>query len=231
MTVRKLAAAATLMSTLILIPTHLEAIVIRTMVPDSLTQPAFVELCGFGPIAAAARTAALIAEHQPRRVLLAGIAGSYDDRFPLGSARQFGSVGCYGIGAGAGNEFQTAEDLGWNHFHDRETGATIGDVLPLSANSQSAGRLLTVCAAAAGSAEVSQRRKRFPDAVAEDMEGFAVAAACKLAGIELSVVRGISNRAGDRNLSNWQIKPALNAAGKLMAKLLVEHEDSGATNR
>ncbi len=36
------------------------------------------QLCGFGPIAAAARAGALIARYKPERVLLVGIAGSFD---------------------------------------------------------------------------------------------------------------------------------------------------------
>jgi futalosine hydrolase len=55
---------------------------------------------------------------------------------------------------------------------------------------------------------------------AEDMEGFAVAAACRLAGIPLDIVRGISNTAGDRDHSHGQIDAACRAAASLAAALL-----------
>jgi futalosine hydrolase len=44
------------------------------------------------------------------------------------------------------------------------------------------------------------------------MEGFAVAAACRLGNVPVSIVRGFSNRGGDRNKSNWKIEEALSAA-------------------
>ncbi len=45
----------------------------------------------------------------------------------------------------------------------------------------------------------------FPDAMAEDMEGFGVALACRFAEVPLSIVRGFSNWVGDRNHSNWKV--------------------------
>jgi futalosine hydrolase len=54
------------------------------------------------------------------------------------------------------------------------------------------------------------------------MEGFAVAAACRLAGVPLDIVRGISNTAGDRDTSGWQIEAACRAAAALAVMLLGE---------
>jgi futalosine hydrolase len=72
--------------------------------------------------------------------------------------------------------------------------------------------VLTTCAASANPAEAAERRARFPDAAAEDMEAFAVAAACALAGVALRVVRGISNAVGERDPARWRIPSALEAA-------------------
>jgi futalosine hydrolase len=44
------------------------------------------------------------------------------------------------------------------------------------------------------------------------MEGFAVALAARAFGVRLSVVRGISNVAGDRDQSRWRMREALTAA-------------------
>jgi nucleoside phosphorylase len=52
------------------------------------------------------------------------------------------------------------------------------------------------------------------------MEGFGVALACHAAGIPLAIVRGISNRAGDRRVSSWAISPALQAAAELAIDVL-----------
>ena len=58
------------------------------------------------------------------------------------------------------------------------------------------------------------RRARFRDALAEDMEGFAVAFACALAGVPVSIVRGISNVVGDRDPAHWRIPAALAARAR-----------------
>ncbi|HUR29431.1 MAG TPA: hypothetical protein VM509_14675, partial [Planctomycetota bacterium] len=77
--------------TLILVPTALE--LARLQDQGGLGQGALVATCGFGPIAAAARTAELVARLPPARVILVGIAGAFDvRRDPLGSALEFGAV-------------------------------------------------------------------------------------------------------------------------------------------
>ncbi|NDC63000.1 MAG: hypothetical protein EBZ59_03230 [Planctomycetia bacterium] len=82
--------------------------------------------------------------------------------------------------------------------------------------------LLTVCAAAAAAEDVRLRKRAFPDAMAEDMEGFAVALACRLRGVPVGIVRGISNTAGDRDTARWQVGAALDAAGTLARRIMAE---------
>jgi futalosine hydrolase len=160
-------------------------------------------------------------------VLLVGIAGRLDDRLSLGEAYCFGKVSCYGIGAGTGSHFLSAESLGWQQWPgdppdpavaigDTISCATAGDaVVPRSE------QLLTVCAAAASEADVRDRKKLFPDAAAEDMEGFAVAVACRLNLVPVDIIRGISNTAGDRDKSHWQVTGALEAAAELAVRMMV----------
>ena len=184
-----------------------------------------LQLCGFGPIAAAARTGSLLARYRPERVLLIGIAGSYDvGRIPVGTAVRFDQVACDGIGVGSGDEFVAASELGWPQFHGGDAQPEIGDVITLDSTYvpgvRSAGLLLTACAASANQREVEQRLRLFPKAVAEDMEGFGVAMACTMARVPLQIVRGISNRVGDRDSSLWQIEKALSAAADLALRLM-----------
>jgi len=203
---------------LLLIPTEFE----RGFVSDSISPSlsVIVEVCGFGPIIPAARTVQLIEQHQPDRVLLIGIAGSYDERLTVGAAYPFLTVACYGVGAGTGSSFQTAEKMGWHHWLDPNSDSSIGDAISITAKlsappefpESAQVQLLTVCAAAADIQDVEMRREKFPDAVAEDMEGFAVAAACELCRRPVSIIRGISNRAGDRDKRNWKISDAMASA-------------------
>jgi futalosine hydrolase len=226
---------------LILVPTEMERRGLEPMLAAATAWGCRAALCGFGPVAAAARAAQLIAEHAPERVLLVGIAGSLDDRLAIGSAHRFDRVACYGVGVGSGGDFVPAAALGWQQWPgdaagmlpptegqrgEGQRGSQIGDVISCAAGDRAGGEqadlLLTVCAAAANAEDVRLRRQAFPDAVAEDMEGFAVAFACRLKGVPFEIVRGISNRAGDRDKARWQVAAAVEAAGRLTLEIMAE---------
>lgn len=208
--------------TLLLVPTELE---LRRLEDLGGFGPglALTRLCGFGPIAAAARTAALLAELRPARVLLVGIAGSYDlERAPLETALEFGEVALTGVGAGEGAGFQGPPALGFPQWpgSPATTPHPVVDTLPLHAPSASA-QLLSSCAAAASPEMAEQRRAAFPEALCEDMEAFGVALACALGSTPLRVVRGVSNLVGDREPAHWRIPGALEAARRLAGEVLL----------
>lgn len=204
------------MGTLLLIPTAREREILLSHVS---TPPETVALCGFGPIAAAARAAALIAAHHPQRVILAGIAGTYDpERFPVGSALRAAACSIDGVGAGSGADFLLASRMGFPHWPGDENTPRLDDRIDFDPAGR--GLLVTVCAAAGSAAEVEARRARHPGALAEDMEGFGVALACSLAAVPLSILRGASNHCGDRAIKNWRIAEALQAAAATLRDLL-----------
>ena len=211
------------MTTLILTPTPLELRVLAPLLSPLLGAiEARIELCGFGPIASAARSMQLFALHQPTHVVLVGIAGGLQSDLSIGTARNFQEVGCVGVGVGTGADHQSADTIGWKHW--TSAGESIGDLLPLAPRtidkSKLGRKLLTVCAASATDADVAMRVAQHADADAEEMEGFGVAMACSLAGVPLQIIRGISNRAGDRDKRNWDIEGALRAAAELTWKAL-----------
>lgn len=207
-------------NTLVLVPTALESRLLTSELSQRGHKPN-IHLCGFGPIVAAARTSALIAQQHPELVLLVGIAGAYVDQLETGEAYLFGQVGCHGVGVGSGDSFQTASEIGWQQWQGNAEDQ-IGDQLALTVPGSEcdSGLILTVTSAAASVADCTNRLRQFPNAVAEDMEAFGVAAACKLAGVPLAVVRGISNRAGDRDKKNWQLEQALLAAASLVTNII-----------
>ena len=185
-----------------------------------------IELCGFGPIVSAARAASLIVAHQPQHVVLCGIAGAFGDSLQVASAHRFDSVACYGVGVGCGQSFKAASVVGWRQWPGdgagQTTSAPIGDVIELSRSkiTTEPRLLLTACAASQDESDVGLKLQAYPQAVAEDMEGFSVAAACQLAGVSVSVVRGISNRAGDRDHANWKIGEAMLAAAAVVEEMI-----------
>ncbi|MFN9368584.1 MAG: futalosine hydrolase [Planctomycetia bacterium] len=212
------------MKSLVLVPTETERLVLHDgLVSATAGEP--IELCGFGVVAAAARTMAALARHRPERVLLVGIAGAIDGHLPLGAARRFGSVACYGIGVGTGVDFSPAGAVGWPQWPGDDGTPTIGDVIPLdvlAADARAAPMLLTACAASACAADVQQRRRLFPAAVAEYLEGFGVALACRLHGVPCAIIRGISNVAGERDKARWATAEAVAAAATLARDFLSE---------
>lgn len=207
---------------LLLFPTELE----RRRFRDLGGLPpghALEALAGFGPVAAAARTSQLLGRLRPRRVLLAGIAGTFDEeRFPLGAALAFGSVALDGLGVGEGEELLTPSALGFAQWPGEAGGAPrVEERLALELPAGCADPLLlTACAASGSPREAERRRARFPQAAAEDMEGFGVALACALHGVPLTILRGISNRVGERDAERWRIPAALGALRRLLLELL-----------
>lgn len=217
-------------TTLLLVPTDLERRRLAPALAASLAAGDRLELCGFGVVAAAARTAGLLARHAPDRVLLVGIAGRLDDALAVGSAYWFDRVACHGVGVGTGAAFMPAAALGWPQWPGDPAAPAdaVGDVIDLppprgvDAAAPAGGLLLTACAASAAGDDVASRRNIFPAATAEDMEGFGVALACRLHGVPLAIVRGISNDAGDRDQSRWRVTLALDAAAALALCILKE---------
>jgi futalosine hydrolase len=74
------------------------------------------------------------------------------------------------------------------------------------------GTLLSVANASGSPAEAAGRARRHHGALAEDMEGFAVALACRRLAVPLTILRGVSNAAGERDRARWDLSAALAAA-------------------
>lgn len=209
---------------LILIPTHFERQQLQ-LDRGSLARDV-VEVCGMGAVLAGVRTAQLLAQHQPRAVMLLGIAGSIEPTLDVGCAYEFHSVACYGIGVGGGADYSTLTELGWEMWLNPTVGPAgpLAEVLSLGDDllSKRVGdnrQLLTTMAASGCPQDVALRSAKFPAAAAEDMEGYAVATACHLAGVPLRIIRGISNVAGDRRHERWRVAQALQAAADLAVQL------------
>lgn len=215
-----------LTDTLLLIPTAAER---RNLSHhyDTGKINARIELCGFGPVAAAARTAFLIDRLKPRRIVLAGIAGTYDASvLDVGQAAAFNTVALYGVGVGTGPEFQWASEIGFDQWPGESEDEKIREHIDLVAPTGPRLRLLLSCCAASSRAvDVEDRLTCSPGTLAEDMEGFGVAMACKMAGVPVAIVRGISNRAGDRNTKEWKIEEALRATWPLTLRVIESFDD------
>lgn len=180
-----------------LVPTELEA---TRLALDH----APLELCGFGLAWAGAAAMHAISSHRPARVVLAGVCGSYDAvAAPVGGVVLPSRVRCHGIGAGG----LSATELGFAE----------ADELPLEGG---AGLALSVATASDSPEQAQARRRQHPQALIEEMEGYAVAVAAMLGGIPCQIVRGVSNLAGDRDRAGWQLDRALQAVVRALDTML-----------
>lgn len=203
---------------LLLIPTEIELRFCQHLYAK-YCQPSTVklELCGWGPVESGIRTMLYLSQLKPQKVWLIGIAGSLSEDLQLGQAYEFSQVVIEGIGVGSGDCHLSFQSLKWTE----KFGNLLlqKDLVELASGSDESFQLLTACSASADRAEAERKHRAFPLALAEDMESFSVASACDLAQTPVRVIRGISNRAGDRDPRDWRSEEAMIAAFELAASL------------
>lgn len=201
--------------TLILVPTPLE---LELLFPHFGSQlDVALAPCGFGAVGAATMTQFLLHRHQPKRVVLAGIAGSFSADLQCGQCYTYESVLLDGIGVHDKDGMISPEELGFSHCYNGTPPyeSIVNGELPLQLCTllTNAAALLTVCAASGTPDMANARRRAYPHATTEDMEGYGVAMACAVSQIPLTILRGISNQAGIRDKQKWMIKEALESVG------------------
>lgn len=189
-----------------------------------------VGICGFGLAAAGSGAAYCIAEYSRSTgsstfsVVLTGIAGTLkDETFPVGSAVVASEVTCFGIGRSFGSGHISAESLGWPQGVSRN-GSVAWDTLALHVPHElrhfSCGPALSSVCSVGSENEAVMRKTACPDAAIEEMEGYAVALACRLWKCPLTMIRGISNQVGVLPGEGWKFEMAIAAARQCLSELL-----------
>ncbi len=224
--------------TVLIVATQLEADYFASLeLPTQVT--------GIGAVNAALGTHKAILELHPDLILHVGIAGAYPQ-----SGLEPGMVACAsemifaGMGAEDGTEFIDLEGLGFplgysmieddlddgldDNLQDSDHKKPYYNQIPAWTGSRDlAAQLGLACGpfltleTATGSAEtLAKIQRRFPDALAEDMEGAGVAHVALQLGIPTLELRGISNLVGPRDRSSWKIGPALLACKTALEQAL-----------
>lgn len=144
---------------------------------------------GVGPIAAAARSAALICEHRPSRVVMIGSAGAYPGGPPIGAAIAASRVGwSYGV---------AAMGLGYVPLPPQ----------PVDCDPEMLSRLAlprhTVLTAGAVTTDPTLTSRLADGWTVEHLEAYGVAFACREAGIPFVGVFGIANEVGPSAHVQW----------------------------
>ncbi|WIM96857.1 futalosine hydrolase [Actinoplanes oblitus] len=169
-----------------------------------------VEPVGVGPAAAAAGTARLLAQRDYRAVISVGIAGGFPGRADVGGTVLGTRTIAADLGAESPDGFLPVDELGFGSSvlaTDSTLLKALGAALPHAV----VGDILTL-STVTGTAETTARlAARFPEAVAEAMEGYGVAIAAANAGLPFAELRTISNPIGPRDRDAWRLADAFAA--------------------
>lgn len=169
---------------------------------------------GVGPAAAAAATSAELAGRPAELVFSAGLAGGF---VPLGSGdvAVASAVVFADLGAQSPAGFLPLSALGLGDER-HEIPAKLAVELADRTGGH-LGTILTVATVTGTAERATELAQRFPDAVAEAMEGAGVAAAAARHDVPFAEIRAVSNAVGPRDRAAWQIPAALDALGRAIA--------------
>lgn len=173
--------------------------------------PIEVAAVGVGMAAAAAGTARLLTLGNYTGVISCGIAGGFTTP-PGGTVLAARSIAA-DLGADSPDGFIGLDDLGFGTATmtaDPKLLAALREALP----DAPVGDILTVNTVTGTRERTHWMIEKYPDAVAEAMEGYGVACAASLAGVPFAELRTISNPVGPRDRASWQIGAALDALTK-----------------
>ncbi len=194
--------------TIFLFPTCAEAAGLRTRRPDA----EWYEI-GVGMAEAGARAAQCIAATGCRRAVLCGIAGSVGGTLPDGTVAEVVADAVAGLPEAYAVSYRLPRATALPPVRSLTVSRT-GDALPYA----------DVGAGDAGNTAVSAGGEM---PLVEQMEGAAVAAACRAFGVELVHLRAISNRVG-ASRAEWHTAEAVEALGRWAARLAGEADAHNA---
>ncbi len=171
---------------------------------------------GVGPVAAAVATAGAL--DGAELVLSAGIGGGFAPLAPADVVVASGVVFA-DLGAQTAEGFRTVSELGFG-----EERYPVAPKLAIELADRTGARLgtvLTVATVTGTAARAQELQWRYPDAVAEAMEGAGVAAAAAARGVPFAELRTISNVVGPRDRGAWRVEGALDALGRAVAAAVI----------
>jgi futalosine hydrolase len=174
---------------------------------------------GVGAAAAAAVTATALGAANYTLVVSAGIAGAFAP-VEVGTTVVADAVIAADLGAEAGDGWLSLEELGLGatryqldqsvtHELARRSGARVGAIL-------------TVATVTGTAATAAIRRARWPDALAEGMEGAGVVLAAQAHSVAVAELRTVSNAIGPRDRDAWEVPRALRELGRAVSAVVAE---------
>ncbi len=193
------------------VATELEGALLRDHVPLLCT--------GVGAVNAAYTLTRFLERERAKTVIVCGIAGAYPSAF--GEGLSTGSVvcaesECYGdLGAQSAGGFLDMQALGFPVIQGDQP---IYNVLPMQILPAPTRARFVTMNTCTGDDESARRIEERTGGAVESMEGAAIAHVATLCGIPVGEIRGISNRAGNRDRDTWRVREAAAAAQEALLK-------------
>lgn len=205
---------------------------------DKILRPA---VCGVGPLNASFALGLLFARAAakgtfPAGVISAGLAGTYaPQELPVGTAALANEENFPEYGLAAGGSVST-EGFAFYQYEDADIAImnnirlaphTALEAMGLFASSLPEAPMATVSGCSA-TLEQARRVRARTGALAENMEGFALALACKHCSaffsreVPFAEIRAISNAAGCRPPDTWNLDLALTSLGKAVRDIFLK---------
>ncbi len=190
-------------------------------------------VCGLGPLnAALGLQRLLLSGSGVELVINVGIAGSYDlEEYPLGSVCRAKAEIWPEYGIRTGDAHVDVRALGfpllgrgksalWNRIDlDAEELSGFKDILHLGPDAPWNRAVSLSVSGVSGSVALARRLAQGYRADMENMEGFALAYVCRVHGVPFVEIRTISNLAGSRAGSDWNLKAAFASLGRTWDRL------------
>jgi futalosine hydrolase len=162
---------------------------------------------GIGPAESAAATSAALAGGSYDLVISAGIAGGFAP-LGIGDIAVASTIAFADLGKETPSGFEVLSSATAHYDVAPQLAVELAD-----RTGGHLGTIVTVATVTGTAASAESLLARYPDIVAESMEGAGVAAAAARHGVAFAEVRAISNAVGPRDRASWRVDEALAALG------------------
>ena len=190
------------------------------------TSDVTVVVGGVGVAEAAAATATELARTEYDLVVNAGIGGGFAP-LAVGDIAVAARSVFADLGVESDDGFTPVSELGFGvveYAVQPRLAVELADVV-----GGHLGTILSVATVTGTAATAHELIERWPDAVAEGMEGAGVAAAAARCGVAFAEIRAISNAVGPRDRAAWDLPTAFAALGRAVAAVAAVASGAGWT--
>ncbi len=175
---------------------------------------------GVGMLATAVSLTKMVFEDKPDLIIQAGIAGSFDTKYPLGKTVIIKDESLGDMGVQEDGKWKDLFDLkleksSYPPFEKRKLANPWLEKFNLLKLPEVSG--LTVNEISTDPNRIQQLIKKY-NPITESMEGAALHYICRQANIPFLQIRTISNYIGERNKANWRMKEALENLNETLLK-------------